>query len=145
MDLSYSIIKLFEFPVLRFFMKNEINLVDELELLVKNNSIIPKPMSNNIFRVLRNGKRRGCAAVIYSIPNHKDKNKYYEKGITLLEFSSVLEEIRKNGFITRSWFNRNLPACAKEGSCNFTSLCGILELLGYVKYAGYGKYIGVEK
>ena len=69
---------------------------------------------------------------------------HYEKGITYSEFLQVLNELSETGFVTRSWFNKNLSECAKEGSCNFTSLCGILELLGYCKYSEKGKYEAVK-
>lgn len=120
-------------------LKNEINT------LIITKSLIPKPKTDNEFKILRLGKRRGESAVIYSIPNHKEPSFHYEKGITYSEFLQVLKELSETGYVTRSWFNKNLLECAKEGSCNFTSLCGILELLGYCKYSEKGKYVSLKK
>lgn len=119
-------------------------LKEKLQNLVDAKSKIPKPETDNEFRILRLGKRRREIAVIYSIPNHKEPSSHYEKGITYSEFLQVLNELSETGFVTRSWFNKNLSECAKEGSCNFTSLCGILELLGYCKYSEKGKYEAVK-
>lgn len=120
-------------------------LKKELNPLVLKKSLIPKPETDNEFRILRLGKRRGESAVIYSISSHKAPSSHYEKGITYSEFLQVLNELSETGLVTRSWFNENLPECAKEGSCNFTSLCGILELLGYCKYSEKGKYVSYAK
>lgn len=119
-------------------------LKEKLQNLVDVKSKIPKPETDNEFRILRLGKRRREIAVIYSIPNHKKPSSHYEKGITYSELLQVLNELSETGFVTRSWFNKNLSECAKEGSCNFTSLCGILELLGYCKYSEKGKYEAVK-
>lgn len=110
-------------------------LENELKQLVQKNSIIPKPHTNNPFRVLRIGRRRNQTAIIYSIPCHTGKKSHYEKGVTYSDFAKVLQGLEKNGFVTLSWFAENLPDCVKEGSCNYTSLCGMLELLGYCKYS----------
>lgn len=124
-------------------MDKEIEI--KLKELVDKNSRIPKPETNNEFKILRVGIRRNQPAIIYSIPSHINENIHYEKGITYSEFSSVLNELFNTGYVTRTWFNDNLPECAKEGSCNFTSLCGILELLGYCKYSEKGKYEAIKK
>lgn len=121
------------------------DLVVELQQLISKHCKIPKPETNNEFRILRVGKRRNETAIIYSIPNHKNKNSHYEKGITYSEFSRVLSKLSSSGYVTRRWFNDNHTDCAKEGSCNFTSLCGILELLGYCKYLEKGKYEAIKK
>ena len=123
-------------------MDREIEL--KLQKLVDEKRKIPKPETDNEFRILRVGRRRNQTAIIYSIPSHTNENSHYEKGITYSEFSRVLDELSTSGYVTRSWFYNNLPECAKEGSCNFTSLCGILELLGYCKYSEKGKYEAVR-
>lgn len=115
-------------------------LLEELLTLVEKKARIPKPVSDNPFTIKGTGKRRGELAVIYYIPNHDNPNKPHQKGITVSEFLALLNEAQMKGEVTREWFNNNLPACAKEGGCNFTSACGILELLGYLKYVGDGLY-----
>lgn len=119
-------------------------LKEKLQNLVDAKSKIPKPETDNEFKILRFGRRRKQPAIIYSIPSHVDRKSHYEKGITYSEFLKVMEELSDNGYVTRSWFNKNLSECAKEGSCNFTSLCGILELLGYCKYSEKGMYEAVK-
>lgn len=124
---------------------NEENIKSRISELVENKTIIPKPKTENTFRILRFGKRRNETAVIYSIPSHKEGKSHYEKGITYSEIFTALNELSKTGYLSRNWFNENLPNCAKEGGCNYTSLGGILELLGFAKYSENGKYKGVEK
>lgn len=114
--------------------------LQELLTLVENKERIPKPETDNPFIIKGTGKRRNELAVVYNIPNHKDPDKPHQKGITVSEFIALLNEAQLKGEVTREWFNKNLPACAKEGGCNFTSACGILELLGYLTYAGNGLY-----
>ena len=121
------------------------SLEETLHKLAESNCKIPKPKSDKEFRILRIGRRRNQDAIIYSIPNNKDENQHYEKGITFSEFRKALIELQANGCITRDWFNKNLQECASEGTCNFTSLCGILELLGYCEYTGRGKYEVLKK
>ena len=84
-------------------------------------------------------------AIIYSIPSYKDGKFHYEKGITFSEIFTALKELSKTGFLSRDWFNNNLPNCAKEGDCNYTSLGGIFELLGLAKYSENGKCKGVTQ
>ena len=100
---------------------------------------IPKPEAKEAFRIKGLGTRRGETALIYTIPSHTGK-KPYQKGITISEFEKAYLELKKSGCLTKAWFNRQLPACAKEGSCNFTSLGGIFEMLGFAKYTGRGEY-----
>ena len=100
---------------------------------------IPKPEAKAAFRIKGLGIRRGETALIYTIPSHTG-SKPYQKGITLAEFEKAYSQLKRSGSLTASWFNQELPACAKEGSCNFTSLGGIFELLGVAKYSGRGEY-----
>ncbi len=48
--------------------------------------------------------------------------------------------VTNTGELTHKWFKENLTKCAKEGSCNFTTLGGILEKIGVVKYVKRGMY-----
>jgi hypothetical protein len=104
---------------------------------------IPKPEAKAPFRIKGMGTRRGEPALIYTIPSHT-RAKPYEKGVTLSEFSKALSQLKNNGSFERSWFSRNLPECAKEGSCNFTTIGGVLELLGIAKYQERGRYVTRE-
>ena len=114
-------------------------LIDKIRSL-EFGSVIPKPAATADFKIKCWGKRRGEIALIYFIPNHKSPSKPLSKGITISEFQHAYDEITKNGKLTRAWFNSFLPACAKEGGCNFTSIGGIFVLLGIAKYEGHGVY-----
>ncbi|MDT8322094.1 MAG: hypothetical protein RQ826_16385 [Xanthomonadales bacterium] len=78
--------------------------------------------------------------MIYRIPNHRNPNHPYEKGITVSEFEAAARQLDGTGELNQSWFQKSLPGCAREGSCNFTTLGGIFELLGRAEYAGPGVY-----
>ncbi len=101
---------------------------------------IPKPDPKGRFLVKGWGRRRDEDALIYTIPNHNNPAKPYEKGITVSEFDTAYERLRASGKLTRQWFDDHIPACAKEGSCNFTTIGGIFEILGEAKYIGNGEY-----
>jgi len=104
-------------------------------------TVIPKPKATADFRIKGWGKRRGEVALTYWVPNHKAPSKPLVKGITVLEFSRAYEQLLKGAQFTRRWFNANLGACAKEGSCNFTTIGGIFELLGVAHYDRPGTYV----
>ncbi len=110
---------------------------DIISLLEKNiipGTIIPKPREKGNFVVKGWGTRRGDRALIYTIPNHKMPSKPYEKGITASEWREAFDKLLGTGEFSRQWFKQALPACAKEGGCNFTTIGGIFELLGYAEY-----------
>jgi hypothetical protein len=104
---------------------------------------IPKPEAKESFLIKGMGVRRGEDALIYTIPSHTGRRPY-EKGITLSEFSSAFSELNSSGELTRSWFNKNLQQCAKEGGCNFTSIGGVFEMLGLAIYAERGRYVSTK-
>lgn len=104
---------------------------------------IPKPEARESFRIKGMGTRRGEEALVYTIPSHTGRRPY-EKGIALSEFSLAHTELKRSGELTTKWFKDNLPACAKEGSCNFTSIGGVFEMLGLAKYSGRGRYIATR-
>lgn len=85
------------------------------------------------------GKRRGEDSLIYTIPSHT-RDKPYEKGITLSEFEKSYSQLQETGCLERSWFTSYLKECAKEGSCNFTTIGGVFQLLGIAQYSERGKY-----
>jgi len=110
-------------------------IVEEIEREIKPGTIIPKPAARADFVVKRVwGVRRGENALIYTIPNHNTPTKPYRKGITESEWVHAFEHLTDAGDFSRSWFERSMPACAKEGGCNFTTIGGIFELLGHATY-----------
>lgn len=108
---------------------------------LKQGSVIPKPKATAEFKIKGWGTRRGEAALTYWIPNHKSPGKPLVKGVTVTEFQRAYNELLESARFTRGWFNSNLPACAKEGSCNFTTIGGVFQLLGVAHYARPGTYI----
>ena len=120
-------------------------IADRIRINVKPNTVIPKPEATADFRVKGWGKRRGEPALIYTIPNHRDSSKPYEKGVTESEFTAAYDRLISNGELRREWFNTNLAACAKEGGCNFTTIGGIFQIIGIASYAERGVYHHVGK
>ncbi len=115
-------------------------IIDHIRSEVEPGMVIPKPEAKGEFRVKGWGKRRGEAALVYQIPNHKNPISPGEKGITESEFLKAHDELRRTGELTRAWFDKELADCAKEGSCNFTTLGGIFQMLGDATYAEQGRY-----
>jgi hypothetical protein len=108
---------------------------------IRFGATIPKPNAKAAFKVKGWGTRRGSPALIYTIPNHKNSAKPYEKGITEDEFEVAYGELRSSGEFTREWFNQHMTSCAKEGGCNFTTIGGIFELLKVARYSKRGVYV----
>ena len=96
--------------------------------------IIPKPQAKADFKVKGLGRRRDEEALIYTIPNHKNPASPYQKGITKSEWQQAFNQLVTYGEFSRSWFQDNMPACAYEGGCNFTTIGGIFEILKYAIY-----------
>jgi hypothetical protein len=115
-------------------------IADRIRLNIKPNTVVPKPEAKDDFTIKGWGKRRSQPALIYKIPNHLDAARPYEKGVTECEFEAAYNELMKSGSFTREWFNAALPACAKEGGCNFTTIGGVFQLLGIAKYSTRGTY-----
>jgi hypothetical protein len=115
-------------------------IVQKIKANTQPMSVIPKPEAKSDFVVKGWGKRHGENALIYRIPNNKNPERPYEKGITESEWRFAYDQLAKTGFFDRKWFNENLPACAKEGGCNFTTIGGIFVKLGLAKYTGPGVY-----
>lgn len=115
-------------------------LIKRIQALPQD-TIIPKPKAVANFKIKGWGVRRGEPSMIYWIPNHKDLSNPSEKGITISEFERAYIEIMTSRKFTRAWFNANLIACAKEGSCNFTTIGGVFVLLGFMRYASRGIYV----
>ena len=106
----------------------------DIERQIIPGTVIPKPQARGDFIAKGWGVRRGKRALIYTIPNHKTPAKPYQKGITESEWVQAFEHLTDAGDFSRSWFERSMPACAKEGGCNFTTIGGVFELLGYAAY-----------
>ncbi|WP_297338715.1 hypothetical protein [Pseudophaeobacter sp.] len=102
-------------------------------------TLIPKPKSGQA-EIARWGIRRRSPALIYQIPNHQIPTNPHKKGVTIEEFRKAFEQLMQSGEFKRSWFEDHLPACRKEGSCNFTTIGGIFSLIGLSEYAGPGRY-----
>jgi hypothetical protein len=120
-------------------------ITDRIELNIHPNMIIPKPEATADFKVKGWGSRRGQKALIYLIPNHSEPTKPYQKGVTANEFTLAYNELIKSGEFTRRWFNSELPACAKEGGCNFTTIGGVFQLLGIATYESRGTYLRLSQ
>jgi len=102
-------------------------------------TVIPKPEAKSD-RTKRRGKRRGRPAIIYTIPNQRNADRPFEKGVNDLELQRAYDELLASGQFTRQWFNENLPLCRDEGGCNFTTIGGLFTLLGEAYYARPGTY-----
>ncbi len=114
-------------------------ILAEIETEIVPGTIIQKPQARADFIIKGWGHRRGERALIYTIPNHKTPTKPYQKGISVSEWVQAFEHLTNAGNFSRSWFERSMPACAKEGSCNFTTIGGIFEVLGHATY-DHGTY-----
>jgi hypothetical protein len=122
-----------------------INIADDVISLASQapGSEIPKPNALAPFLIKGMGTRRGEAALIYMIPSHTGRRPY-EKGITFSEFTLAHAELERSGEFTTKWFKTHLAGCAKEGSCNFTSIGGVLEMLGLARYSARGRYVSTS-
>ena len=109
-------------------------IVQRIKKSIKADTVIPKPEAKANFIVKGWGIRRGEEALIYLIPNHNNPHKPYPKGINVSEWEKAYDQITSKNEFSRQWFNQNMPACANEGGCNFTTIGGIFELLGIAEY-----------
>ncbi len=109
-------------------------VVGRIKLMIKPGMVIPKPDAKSDFIIKGWGKRRGEDALIYYIPNHRNPNKPYQKGIAVSEWEQAFHELMETGSFSREWFNEHMEPCMKEGTCNFTTIGGIFELLGLARY-----------
>ena len=110
-------------------------ILAEIERGIVPGTKISKPQARADFIVKKVwGTRRGERALIYTIPNHKTPTKPYQKGVTVSEWVQAFEHLTNAGDFSRSWFEQSMPACAKEGGCNFTTIGGIFEVLGHATY-----------
>lgn len=116
-------------------------MIERIKSDIRPGTIIPKPQSAGEYRVVGWGQSRGEDALVYSIPARLSGGKASKKRIKISDFKAAYHVLVKTGEFTHSWFKENLPDCAKDGSCNFTTIGGIFELLGEAQYAGRGVYL----
>ena len=93
---------------------------------------IPKPEAKETFVLKGMGSRIGEEAVIYTIPSRTHERRF-EKGIIISEFEQTYSQFKATGELSRQWFDEHLLACAKEGSCNFTTIGGFFQLLALAR------------
>lgn len=119
-------------------------VLDEILRVTPKGTVVPKPRARGEYIIKGLGKRRGEKALIYTIPNHKNPQKPYEKGVTVSEIQEAYAQLIASGTFTRQWFEKNLPECNAEGGCNFTTIGGLFVLLGEAAYEGAGTYRQVD-
>ena len=115
-------------------------IIDRLEAEIAPGTPIPKPETDETYRVKGWGVRRGERALIYFIPNRKHKTKPYQKSVTVSDWKLAWKRLDSTGELRKSWFTSALPGCSGEGSCNFTTIGGVFQLLGLAVRDGRGTY-----
>lgn len=97
-------------------------------------TVIPKPQAKAEFTLKGKGTSRGEQAIVYYIPNRRDPREPHQKRITKSEFEAAYHQLNTTDEFSSQWFHENMPACAKEGSCNFTTIGGLFQKLGVAEY-----------
>lgn len=115
-------------------------IIDRLKAEIAAGCCIPKPETEEEYRVKGWGTRRGERVLVNFIPNRKDKSKPYQKGVNESEWRRAYGHLESTGELRRSWFREALPACHGEGSCNFTTIGGVFVMLGLAVRDGRGTY-----
>jgi len=115
-------------------------ILERIKSDVRPGTVIPKPQSAREYRVVGWGQSRGEDALVYSIPTRSSGGKASTKPIKISDFQAAYDVLVKTGKFTHNWFEENLPDCAKDGNCNFTTIGGIFELLGEAQYGHRGAY-----
>lgn len=111
-----------------------LSIADEVERVVRPGTVIPKPQARAEFRVEGWRVSRGERALVYSIPNHADPSNPHKKRIRRSDFEQAYERLIESGELRSSWFKKNMPVCANDGMCNFTTIGGIFILLKHAIY-----------
>ena len=119
-------------------------VIDEILRVAPKGTVIPKPRPRGEYIIKGLGRRRGEKALIYTIPNHKNRQKPYEKGVTVSELEQSYAQLIASGTFSRQWFVKTLPECNAEGGCNFATIGGLFVLLGKAAYEGAGTYRRVD-
>lgn len=116
------------------------NIQREVERLVQQHAVVPKPQSSETYRLLRVGESRGERAVVYELPKRPKSKRASTKRIPLSAFEKCARQLSATRSLTRKWFADQYPELEVDGTCNFTTLGGVLELLGLARYSGPGEY-----
>ena len=85
------------------------------------------------------GIRRGKDALIYTMPGGRERDR--EKGINESEWNRAYNELMTTGCFRRSWFEKNMEDCNREGGCNFKAIGGVFSIMGIARYGGKGAYL----
>ena len=72
-------------------------IVERVKSELSSGTTIPKPEAKGKFLVKGWGRRRDQSALIYTIPNHNNPSKPYQKGITDSEFEAAYRELKSSG------------------------------------------------
>lgn len=115
-------------------------IIGRIEDWASRGAEIPKPETDRVYRVKGWGRRRGERALIYLIPNRTHPSQPYEKGVTVSEWEQAYARLASEGELRRSWFERSMAWCSKEGGCNFTTIGGVFVALGIAVRHGRGVY-----
>jgi hypothetical protein len=115
-------------------------IIERIQQVAPPGTVIPKPRAKGDFIVKGVGIRRGERAIIYTIPNHREPNNRYEKGINASELERAFQELIRTGEFTRQWMKEHLSTRLKDGGRNFTSIGGLFVLQGEARYTGPGMY-----
>jgi len=115
-------------------------IINQIKNNIKEGDVIHKSKTNKKFIVRGWGKSRGENALFYLIPNSKNSNKPYPKGITESDFEKAYQQIIKNGIFSRKWFNQNMMESKKVSPCNFIIIGSIFERFDIATHE-YGTYI----
>ena len=115
-------------------------IIDRLGAEIAPGTPIPKPETDETYRVKGWGVRRGERALIYLVPNRNDASKPYPKGVTVPEWELACERLATTGELRSSWFTSTFPEASRRSPCNFTTIGGVFELLGLAVRDGRGAY-----
>ena len=115
-------------------------IIHQIQRNIFPGAVIPKPRSNKSYIVKGWGTSRGESALVYLTPKKPGSKKQASKRIRVSDFRKAHSVLISTGEFTREWFNKNLPDCAKDGGCNFTTIGGIFVLLRIAEYIGEGIY-----
>ena len=116
------------------------NIQHRVEQLVREQAVVPKPLSSGTCRLLRIGESRGARALVYELPKRPESKRASTKRIPLSVFEECADRLSDTGSFTRTWFAEHYPKLESDGTCNFTTVGGILQLLGLALYSGSGEY-----
>ena len=95
--------------------------------------IAPGTVIHNEWEMKGYGIRRGKDALIYTMPGGHDK------GINESEWNKAYNELMTTGCFRRSWFEKNMEGCNREGGCNFKTIGGIFGIMEIARSGGKGK------